>query len=71
MPRPALERGQSLPRIAPDWGQSLTGLNTERLGKLTEDSFVDNAALKASLGWERMPVAAEDGMRATLRSFVG
>lgn len=44
-------------------------LNTERLGKLTEDSFVDNAALKKHLGWPQMPIRAEDGMRETLKSF--
>ena len=44
-------------------------LNTERLGKLTEDSFVDNAELKLLLGWEKMPITAEDGMRETLGSF--
>ena len=44
-------------------------LNTERIEKLTEDSFVDNAALKAALGWTRMPIRAEDGMRTTLRAF--
>ena len=44
-------------------------LNSERLGKLTEDSFVDNAELKKALGWKTMPVSAEDGMRATLKSF--
>ena len=44
-------------------------LNTERLGKLTEDSFVDNAALKKHLGWSQMPIRAEDGMRETLKSF--
>ena len=44
-------------------------LNTERLGKLTEDSFVDNAELKRLLGWEKMPITAEDGMRETLGSF--
>jgi len=44
-------------------------LNTERLGKLTEDSFVDNAALKKALGWTKMPIAVEDGMRKTLASF--
>jgi len=44
-------------------------LNTERLGKLTEDSFVDNAMLKQALGWMKMPIAAEDGMRKTLASF--
>ena len=41
----------------------------ERLGKLTEDSFVDNSELKKLLGWEKMPVVAEDGMRMTLESF--
>ena len=45
-------------------------LNTERLGKLTEDSFVDNSELKKLLGWEKMPVSAEDGMRETLKSFM-
>jgi len=45
-------------------------LNTERLGKLTEDSFVDNAALKKHLGWSQMPIRAEDGMRETLKSFI-
>ena len=44
-------------------------LNTERLGKLTEDSFVDNSELKKLLGWKKMPIAAEDGMRETLGSF--
>jgi len=45
-------------------------LNTERLGKLTEDGFVDNGALKKALGWDRMPVRAEEGLRMTLKSFV-
>lgn len=45
-------------------------LNTERLGKLTEDSFVDNTALKKHLGWNEMPIRAEDGMRETLKSFL-
>jgi len=44
-------------------------LNTERLAKLTENSQVDNAALKAQLGWAAMPVRAEAGMRATLAGF--
>ena len=44
-------------------------LNTERLGKLTEDSFVDNTALKQHLGWSEMPIRAEDGMHETLKSF--
>lgn len=45
-------------------------LNSERLGKLTEDSFVDNAVLKRHLGWTEMPIRAEDGMRETLKSFL-
>ena len=45
-------------------------LNTERLGKLTEDSFVDNAVLKKHLGWAEMPIRAENGMRETLKSFL-
>ena len=44
-------------------------LNSERLGKLTEDSVVDNAKIKAALGWANMPVESEDGLRYTLRSF--
>ncbi len=46
-------------------------LNTERLGKLTEDSIVDNSELKRALGWEKMPIAAEDGLRSTLAAFGG
>ena len=45
-------------------------LNTERLGKLVEDNVVDNAPLLRTLGWETMPVRAEDGLRSTLRSFL-
>ncbi len=44
-------------------------LNTERLGKLTEDCIVDNSDLKRALGWEKMPIPAEDGLRTTLASF--
>ena len=44
-------------------------LNTERLGKLTEDSVVDNSKIKAALGWNRMPIRAEEGLRNTLKSF--
>jgi len=61
---------QGLMRFAAKMGDILhLPLNTERIEKLTEDSFVDNAALKAALGWSKMPIAAEDGMRATLASF--
>ena len=45
-------------------------LNTERIGKLTENSIVDNSALKTALGWREMPVRAEDGMRKTLETFL-
>lgn len=45
-------------------------LNTERLGKLTKDSIVDNSKIKAALGWAKMPVRAEDGLRSTLKSFL-
>ena len=44
-------------------------LSTERLGKLVEDNVVDNAPLLRALGWESMPVRAEDGLRSTLKSF--
>lgn len=46
-------------------------LDTERLGKLTENAVVDNSRVRAALGLARMPVAAEDGIRATLKSFGG
>ena len=44
-------------------------LNTERLGKLTEDNIVDNTAIKTALGWAKMPIRAEEGLRTTLRHF--
>jgi len=44
-------------------------LNAERLGKLTEDSVVDNSALRNALGWSKMPIDAEDGLRSTLAEF--
>ena len=44
-------------------------LNTERLGKLTENSVVDNSKIKVALGWDRMPIRAEEGLRNTLKSF--
>ena len=45
-------------------------LNTERIVKLTEDGFVNNSHLKSQLGWNRMPIRAEEGLRRTLRSFL-
>ena len=63
---------KSLMRLAARVGDVLRlPLDTERLGKLTEDSVIDNSALKEALGWDRMPVAAEDGLRLTLASFRG
>lgn len=61
---------KGLMRLAAKMGDVLKlPLNTERIEKLTEDSFVDNAELKKALGWEQMPVRAEEGMRRTLREF--
>ena len=45
-------------------------LNTERIVKLTEDSVVNNSHVKSQLGWNRMPIRAEEGLRRTLRSFL-
>lgn len=45
-------------------------LNLERLGKLTENSIVDNSAIKLALGWDKLPIAAEDGLRTTLQAFL-
>ena len=44
-------------------------LNTERLGKLTENAVVDNSKIKAALDWTCMPIRAEDGLLSTLKSF--
>ncbi len=41
-------------------------LNSERLRKLTESYVVSNRKIKQALGWESMPVGAEEGMRRTL-----
>ena len=42
-------------------------LNSERLGKLTEDYVVDNYQLKRALGIQAMPFRLEDGMRASIQ----
>ena len=70
--RPRLWRlPKGLMRLAAKVGDVLhLPLNSERLGKLTDDSFVDNAVLKKHLGWSQMPIRAEDGMRETLKSFL-
>jgi len=44
-------------------------LNTERLGKLTENYVVSNAKIKTALGVEKLPVSAREGLRKTLKSF--
>ena len=41
-------------------------LNSERLKKLTESYVVSNRKLLWALGWQKMPVSAPEGMRATL-----
>ena len=45
-------------------------LNTERLGKLTEDYVVDNSDMKRALGISQMPVRAVDGLRETISLMV-
>lgn len=44
-------------------------LNLERLKKLTENYVVSNEKIKRTLGIERMPVTAVEGLRKTIRSF--
>jgi nucleoside-diphosphate-sugar epimerase len=44
-------------------------LNTARLGKLTQDYRVSGARLLAALGRERMPVATDDGLRASIAAL--
>ncbi len=59
-----------LVRVAAKIGDVLRlPLNSERLKKLTESYVVSNAKVKAALGWERMPVSAEEGMRIALESL--
>lgn len=44
-------------------------LNCERLSKLTDDAIVDNSCIKKLLGWQSMPITAEDGLRVTFEAF--
>ena len=46
-------------------------LNSLRMQKLTENYVVSNAKIKAALGMKQMPVRAKDGLRETIKSFVG
>ena len=45
-------------------------LNSERLGKLTENYIVDNNDIKCALGIESLPVSAVDGLRESIRSLI-
>lgn len=45
-------------------------LNTERLGKLTENYVIDNCDVKRALGISSMPIKAMDGLKATIESLV-
>lgn len=45
-------------------------LNTERLGKLTDDYVVDNSDIKRALGISSMPVKAMDGLKVTIECLV-
>lgn len=44
-------------------------LNPMRMQKLTENYVVSNAKIKKALGIEKMPVAAREGLIATIESF--
>ncbi len=44
-------------------------LNTERLGKLTENYIVDNNVIKQALGIECLPVSAKEGLRESIRNM--
>lgn len=45
-------------------------LNTERLGKLTEDYIVDNSEIKRVLGICTMPIQTKEGLEATIRGMI-
>ena len=45
-------------------------LNTERLGKLTENYIVDNRKIKQALGIEKMPTDANEGLRESIRYLI-
>lgn len=45
-------------------------LNSERLGKLTENYMVDNSKIKHALGSDKMPVGAREGLRQTIISMI-
>lgn len=45
-------------------------LNSERLGKLTDNYVVSNSEIKRALGINKMPVKAIDGLKLTIRSMI-
>lgn len=45
-------------------------LNTERLGKLTENYVVDNSKIKHALGVESLPISAREGFIRTIQSMI-
>lgn len=45
-------------------------LNTERLGKLTENYVVDNTKIKTALGIENLPVRALEGLKSTINYMI-
>jgi len=44
-------------------------LNTERLGKLTENYVVDNGKIKQALHLNALPMSTREGLKRTIRSF--
>lgn len=44
-------------------------LNSERLKKLTESYVVSNSKIKQTLGIDRLPLSAKEGLEKTIRSF--
>ena len=45
-------------------------LNTERLGKLTENYVIDNSGIKYALGLNYMPIKALDGLKFTIQELI-
>lgn len=45
-------------------------LNTERLGKLTENFVVSNTKIKAALQIENLPISSKVGLTKTINSFI-
>lgn len=45
-------------------------LNQERVKKLTENYIVSNEKIKKAMGIQKMPVAAVEGLKKTIKSFI-